>query len=82
MTTQGKDFFVYNTVEMATDELIRRALSAYGWSDGEPLPTATEIRRISGLRYVLLHRSKALLAVYRVRNDGKLKRLKRLPDGI
>jgi hypothetical protein len=73
---------VYNIAEMATHELIRRALAAYGWSDGEPLPTATAIQKIGGLRYVLLHRSKALLAVYRVRNDGKLKRLKRLPDGI
>lgn len=65
-----------------TPPVIRRALAAYGWSDGEPLPTAAEPLTIDGLDYVALRRGSALLACYRVRNDGKLKRLVRLPNGM
>ena len=65
-----------------TAPIIRRALAAYGWSDGEPLPTSARLEEIDGLEYVVLRRGSDLLACYRVRNDGKLKRLVRLPDGI
>jgi hypothetical protein len=67
---------------MTTHPIIRRALAAYGWSDGEPLPTSARLHTIGGLQYVVLRRAKALLACYRVRNDDKLKRLIRLPDGL
>ena len=56
-----------------------RALAAYARTDGEPLPTSVRAQKIGALRYVLLHNGKTLLACYRVRNDGKLKRLVRLP---
>lgn len=67
---------------MPASEIVRRALAAYGWSDGEPLPTSAKPKTLAGLQYVVLRRGKAILAVYRVRNDGKLKRLSRLPDGL
>ena len=73
---------MFNSAEMATDEVVRRALAAYGWSDGEPLPTSAKLRVIGGLRYVVLTKADKLLACYRVRNDGKLKRLVRFPDGL
>lgn len=65
-----------------TSPIIRRALAAYGWSDGEPLPTSAKLETHNDLRYVVLRKAGVLLACYRVRNDGKLKRLVRLPDGI
>ena len=65
-----------------TSPITRRALSAYGWSDGEPLPTSVKTEAVGRMQYVVLRRAKIILAVYRVRNDGKLKRLVRLPDGV
>ncbi len=72
---------MYNA-DMATDEVVRRALAAYGWSDGEPLPSSAQLRTIKGLRYVVLSNRSKVLALYRVRNDGKLKRMRRLPEGL
>lgn len=65
-----------------TSPIIRRALAAYGWSDGVPLPTSVRLETIAKLQYVVLRKHGELLACYRVRNDGKLKRLVRLPVGI
>lgn len=65
-----------------TSPILRRALAAYGWSNGEPLPTSARIETHEGLRYVVLRRNGSVLACYRVRNDGKLKRLVRLPVGL
>lgn len=73
---------MYNTSNMPLDEVTRRALSAYARTDGDPLPTTAGIERHGGLRYVVLRARGKLLACYRVRNDGKLKRLVRLPNGI
>lgn len=74
---------MYNTAEMPLDELTRRALIAYLRSDeASEAPSDTKVRKLRGKQYVVLRRSGKLLACYRVRNDGKLKRLVRLPDGI
>lgn len=73
---------MYNIHDMPADEVTRRALAAYGWSDGMPLPTSVKRRKLAGLDYVVLYARDKAIAVYRVRNDGKLKRLKRLPDGV
>ena len=44
----------------------------------QPSPTASGTKRHDGMNYVLLRDAKnRLLAVYRVRNDGQLKRLVR-----
>lgn len=67
---------------MSLDELTRRALSAYYETGGDDLPSSAAVQKLSGKRYVVLIRAGKLLACYRVRNDGKLKRLVRLPDGL
>lgn len=70
------------------DELKRRALAGY-WRFAKPgeqlaAPDATkaEVGEIDGLRYVTLTSSGKVLAVFRVRNDGKLKRLVRTPKQL
>lgn len=73
---------MYNIDDMALDELTRRALAAYFESGGGELPSVTDVVKVGGKRYVTLKRSGRLLAAYRVRNDGKLKRLVRLPEGL
>jgi hypothetical protein len=60
--------------------LTRRALAAYFRSRGSEQPVTFEVERHSKLNY--LRSRKALLACYRIRNDGVLKRLKRLPAGV
>ena len=61
-----------------------RACRAYFMVAGDPEPAApTEslsgIKKIKGKRYVVLANAHRTLAVYRVRNDGMLKRLRRWP---
>lgn len=73
---------VYNLDDMPIEEIARRALAAYFESDGDELPTSTNVQKLAGKRYVTLKRAGRLLACYRVRNDGKLKRLVRLPEGL
>ena len=77
--------------KLSSDEqlrMFRRALAAYygdpettEWPDTE---AARFFRRKDGLNYIVLHGATArdLLAVYRIRHDGKLKRLSRLPEGV
>jgi hypothetical protein len=67
------------------NELKRRALAGY-WRFAKPgeqlaAPDATraEVVEVGGLRYVTLTSGANLLAVFRVRPDGKLKRLVRPP---
>jgi hypothetical protein len=76
----------------ATDgELVRRAMSAYyrsgyreGLSDQQvTIPANTsDVREHDGKRYVVLENVNGVLAVYRVRNDGILKGLKRWPKEL
>jgi hypothetical protein len=40
------------------------------------------VEQIAGKQYVVLRNVNGVLAVYRVRNDGVLKRLKRWPAGV
>lgn len=67
------------------NELKRRALAGY-WRFAKPgeqlaAPDATraDVTEIAGLLYVTLTSGEDVLAVFRVRNDGKLKRLVRPP---
>lgn len=64
------------------EELQRRALSAYFDGGGDVMPGEPRVHRVKGKRYVSLWRGKTMLVCYRVRNDGKLKRLIRVPDGL
>jgi len=70
------------------DVLTNRAMTAYfreakreGVEPDQPANTSGVVT-LGGLDYVVLENIVGPIAVYRVRNDGKLKRLKRLPAGL
>ena len=67
---------------MPIEQAARRALSAYYASGGDALPTSVALEVVRGLRYAVLRRGSNVLACYRVRNDGKLKRIIRVPAGL
>jgi hypothetical protein len=73
---------MYNESDMPLEELQRRALSAYFDGGGDEMPSEPRVHKIKGKRYVTLWRRSKMLACYRVRNDGKLKRLVRTPEGL
>ncbi len=59
---------------------MRRALSAYFRTGGTDQPSkASEVAVHRRKVYVVLRNARAILAAYRVRNDGMLKRLRRWP---
>ena len=67
---------------MDEDDLLRRAIAAYyrGAGPGVMQPANTSsVDTVDGLHYVVLRNVRGVLAVYRVRNDGVLKGLKRWP---
>jgi hypothetical protein len=70
------------------DDLKRRAFAGY-WRfvrPGQPVAsldsTRAEVTEIRGKLYVSLTSGKVRVAVFRVRNDGKLKRLVRIPHEL
>jgi hypothetical protein len=64
-------------------ELARRALAAYYRSGGTAQPTGGgNVTEHGGKTYVVLSNVRGTLAVYRVRNDGILKRLRRPPRDL
>lgn len=64
-------------------DLRRRALAAWFKSGGTDQPTEPDVVHTSdGKAYVVLYNTNGILAVYRVRNDGMLKGLKRYPKEI
>lgn len=73
---------MYNIDPMSLDEASKRALAAYYSTGGEELPTSVVVQQSSGLNYAVLRRSSKILAVYRIRRDGKLKRMIRPPRGL
>ena len=68
---------------MNEQDLIRRAFAAHfrASSEGQPLqPSSTsDVRTVDGKTYVVLRNTNGIMRVYRVRNDGMLKGLKRWP---
>ena len=65
-------------------DLLNRAISAYfRFSDGsipiQPSQGDSGEVEFKGMQYVRLSSVNGTIAVYRVRNDGQLKRLKRWP---
>lgn len=65
-------------------ELLKRSMAAY-FRSGEGQPPSTSDSGLmvhNGHQYMVLRNSSGTLAVYRVRNDGMLKRLKRWPDAL
>jgi len=70
------------------DDLTRRAFAAYYRTEGDAnavvdQPTDTSgVVEHEGKTYVVLHNARGTLAVYRVRNSGLLKRLRRWPAAL
>lgn len=64
-------------------DLVERALAAYFRHTAAPIDQpcsgGVKIHEVQGQRYVTVQNSYRLLACYRVRNDGRLKRLSRVP---
>lgn len=71
----------------STEDLIRRAISAYyrHGAKAEPASARSERREHDGKEYIVLANVRGILAVYRVRHVGGkdvLKRLKRWPAAL
>ncbi len=67
------------------NDLTTRALAAYFRSGGTEQPSTTDSgveTTADGKQYVALRNVSGILAVYRVKVDGVLKRLKRYPSDI
>lgn len=60
---------------------MRRAYAAYfrGGATQQPAENSSGVEQVGRLKYVVLRNSDGVLGVYRVRNDGVLKGLKRWP---
>lgn len=67
-------------------ELLRRAFSAYfrATQDGLHVQPSdvSGVQTVADKSYVVLRNVNGILSVYRVRNDGMLKRLKRWPKSL
>ena len=67
------------------DDLLRRAMAAYfkaGSSVGGILQQPSKhsaVEKVNGLTYVAIRNGSDLLAAYRLKNDGALRRLTRWP---
>lgn len=64
-------------------DLTRRAYAAYFRAGGTEQPANTSgVVEHEDKLYVVLHNVRGTLAVYRVRNDGALKRMRRWPSAV
>jgi hypothetical protein len=64
-------------------DLLRRAMGAWFRTGGTEQPANTSrVTERKGLVYVILDNVTGPLAVYRLRNDGMLKRLRRWPHEV
>jgi hypothetical protein len=68
------------------DQLLARAYSAYfktanreGYSADQPSESGSGLEEVGDKSYIVLRNGNGILAVYRVRHDGMLKRLRRWP---
>jgi len=67
-----------------SEEMMRRAMAAWFRAGGTDQPgrDASTIEDAGGKDYVVLRNVNGVMAVYRIRNDGMLKRLRRWPEEI
>lgn len=72
------------TPQAATDDdLTRRAFAAWFRAGGTDQPGKdSDVEYDGDHQYVVLRNARGVLAVYRVRNDGMLKRLRRWPASL
>jgi hypothetical protein len=65
------------------DQLLQRAFAAYLKFDGaaaaQPIATCSGVQQLDGLKYVVLANRNRVCAVYRIKNDGSLRRMRRWP---
>jgi len=76
---------LHSTAMDDTEEaLMKRAYAAYYRAGGEPQPSThrSGVESHAHLKYVVLRDDKGVIGVYRVRNDGVLKGMKRWPAPI
>jgi hypothetical protein len=66
------------------DEMIRRAKAAWFRTGGSDQPGSSHsgVEESNGKHYVVLRNVNGVMAVYRIRNDGILKRMKRWPEEV
>jgi hypothetical protein len=69
------------------DDLFARAAAAYyraprDAGDGQPMAHHSYLAEHAGRQYVVLANTHTFLAVYRIRQSGMLKRLRRWPKDI
>lgn len=65
------------------EDFIRRAYSAYfreKGNDEQPILRDSALTVCDELSFVVLRNDRDVKAVYRIRNDGQLKRLRRITD--
>jgi hypothetical protein len=84
-----RDMVTQPSFPVTDEELTARAFRAYFMaarkegSDSPDQPANTSgVEEVGDKRYVVLRSVQGILAVFRVRNDGLLKRLKRWPEGV
>lgn len=77
----SKDCEYVGSADGATeDRLGSRAMAAYWRTEQVPQqPSEPDLYRVEGRLHVVLANGGGILAVYRVKNDGALRRLKRIP---
>jgi len=73
-----------NLGKLNYDTIVKRAFVAWSRTSDIPVQPASSsgLREYKGREYVVLENSNGVLAVYRVKNDGYLKFLKRWPKGL
>jgi hypothetical protein len=71
-------------VRFDVDEMRRRAIAAWlrGGAQDQPGWNDSTVEEFGDKDYVVLRNVKGVMAVYRIRNDGVLKRLKRWPGEV
>jgi hypothetical protein len=71
------------STNVTDDDLIRRAFASWFRTGGIDQPSnASGLVEHDGKQYVVLRNTTGPLAIYRITNQGSLKRLRRWPDAL
>jgi len=72
-----------STMETDDEDYVRRAFAAWFRTGGMDQPgNNSAVKEYNGKDYVMLKNVNGIMAVYRIRNDGILRRLKRWPQAL
>jgi hypothetical protein len=76
-------------VPQTDEQLLSRAIAAHyracareGTVAAQPAALSSGVEELAGKEYVVLRNARSVLRVYRVRNDGMLKGLRRWPKEL